>query len=237
MNLTEYQEQGFSSIKGWCDPGLFRALALFDNMPINKTGGCLEIGVHHGKFFILLNQYSTATSYAVDVFDDQFLNIDSSGRGSRAAFEENLKRCDLHGGQSTSIIKGDSCDSSLNLVSRIGAGTMRFISIDGGHTVEHTINDLVLSQQLINNQGVVILDDILNSHWLGVIEGVGEFLRTRPTLVPFGIGYNKLYLCKISYHADYLMQMKTSGDYTKTVKFYGWDCAVLNWQDGTQSKD
>jgi len=237
MTLDEYKQSGFNTIKGWCDPGLFRALELFDSMLINKTGGCLEIGVHHGKFFILLNQYSTDTSYAVDVFDDQFLNIDKSGRGSLAIFKENLERCDLRNGSTTTVIQGDSCDPALDLVSRVGLGKMRFISIDGGHTVEHTVNDLVLAQQLINNQGVVILDDILNSHWLGVIEGAGEFLRNRPTLVPFGIGYNKLYMCKISYHADYLQTMQSSTDYTKTVKFYGWDCAVLNWQDGTQSND
>jgi hypothetical protein len=48
---------------------------------INKNGGCMGIGVHLGKFFILLNQLINAEykSFAVDIFSDQHLNIDKSG--------------------------------------------------------------------------------------------------------------------------------------------------------------
>jgi predicted O-methyltransferase YrrM len=49
----------------------------------------------------------------------------------------------------------------------VGVGSMRFISIDGGHTPEHTVSDLNLACRLINNQGVVILDDVLHHPWPG----------------------------------------------------------------------
>ena len=108
-----------------------------------------------------------------------------------------MLKYDLHKGNNVKIISGDSTDPKLNLVDTIGKGAIRFVSIDGGHTVEHTINDLKIAAELINNQGVVILDDILNHHWLGVIEGAISYLNTSPTLIPFAIGHNKLFLANL----------------------------------------
>ena len=73
------------------------------------------------------------------------------------------------------------------------------MSIDGGHTAIHTMNDLKLASNLISNEGIVILDDILNHRWIGVLEGLVKFLQTTPTLVPVMMGHNKLYLVKLSY--------------------------------------
>lgn len=105
--------------------------------------------------------------------------------------------------------------------SKIGRGALRFISIDGGHTAEHTISDLILSNILINNEGIVILDDILNYHWTGVIEGAFRFLEKKPTLVPFGIGHNKLYLCKLSYKKYYFDLFEKLPIKSKIIDFFG----------------
>lgn len=227
--LKKYRENGFDHVEGWCNYELFSTLDVLDSAEINKVGGCLEIGVHHGKFFILLNQLIDPQykSYAIDVFEDQHLNIDSSGSGSRAALCRNLEAYDAHRGSNTVIIQGDSTDPSLRLREVVGAGAMRFISVDGGHTVEHTISDLSLASDLINNQGVVILDDILNHHWLGVIEGAGRYLDTRPTLVPFAIGHNKLYMSKLSYQSYYYNLFARAGLLVKPVLFHGHTIAAL----------
>ena len=166
-------------------------------------------------------------SYAIDLFNQQELNIDRSGLGSLEIFKSNLKKYDVHNGANTEIIQGDSTDSSMRLREVIGLGLLRFISIDGGHTVEHTVSDLFLANDLISNEGVVILDDILNYHWLGVIEGVGRFLEKRPTLVPFAIGHNKLYLAKLSYRDFYFNLFAKSGLGTKVVLFHGWNLVAL----------
>lgn len=183
----------------------------------------MEIGVHHGKFYLMLNQLTNITdqSFAIDVFENQHLNIDHSGHGSLEIFMLNLIQFDAHKGKNTKIIKGDSTDSSLRLRERIGYGTLRFISIDGGHTPEHTINDLKISNDLINNEGVVILDDFLNGQWLGVTEGVGRFLSDKPTLVPFAAGFNKLFLCKLSYHGYYYKIMNDFHRKKRVTEFYG----------------
>ena len=221
--LEKYRDLGFQHVEGWCDPGLFEVMECIDSFVSQKDGGCIEIGVHHGKFFLLLNQLveERFQSYAIDLFEQQELNIDFSGQGARSKFEENLRLFDRHQGRNTTIICGDSTDSSLNLESKCGLGVSRYISIDGGHTAEHTISDLRLANRLIGNYGIVILDDILNYHWLGVIEGACAFLTERPTLIPFAIGFNKLFFCKLSFHNNYLSALRSNYSDAKLVHFFG----------------
>ena len=77
--------------------------------------------------------------------------------------------------------------------------------------------------------GVVILDDILHPHWLGVMDGLVQYLSEFPTLVPFAIGHNKLFLCKFSYHQKYLDVASKSKSATKLVDFMGHKVWVVQW--------
>lgn len=139
----------------------------------------------------------------------------------------NLQKYDAHQGANTKIVIGDSTDYGLDLEKCIGPGSLRLISIDGGHSVEHTVNDLTLANKLINNEGVVILDDVMNYHWLGVMEGLFRFMSTTPTLVPFAIGDNKLYLCKLSFQDFYFRRFSESPLMTKNVRFFGYNLAAM----------
>jgi methyltransferase family protein len=228
-NLRNFHENGFRNIEGWCNEQVLHVVDRLDDAPINKKGGCLEIGVHHGVLYILLNQViqGNQKSYAVDLFEMQELNIDNSGLGSLEKFKKNLQLYDAHAGANTHIIQGDSTDPALELERIVGRASLRFISIDGGHSVEHTISDLKLANVLIANEGIVILDDILNYHWLGVIEGFGRFISGFPTLVPVAIGANKLYLCKISVKSIYYQLFAQSPLRTKEVTFYGHKIVAL----------
>jgi hypothetical protein len=227
--LKKYKSNGFPNVEGWCGDQLFHTFDLPSSIELNKTGGCCEIGVHHGKLYILLNQLiePSETSFAIDVFDQQNLNIDSSGCGSLEIFRANLERYDAHSGHNTKIIVGDSTDPKLRLEETIGYGALRFMSIDGSHTVEHTLNDLYLANKVISNEGVVIQDDILSYHWPGVIEGLSIFLNARPTLVPFALGHNKLYLCKVGFHRYYLNLFSQCPLATKLVTFFGYQIVAL----------
>jgi hypothetical protein len=227
--LKQYLDNGFWRVEGYCMVDVFRAVDLIDSAGKNTQGGVMEIGVHHGKFYMMLNALTSADdqSYAVDVFENQELNIDNSGKGSKDLFVSNLANVDIHQGTNTLVIQGDSTDPKLDLINKIGAGTLRYISIDGGHTPEHTLNDLKLANQLIANEGVVILDDILHHSWLGVMEGAVKFLQSSPTLIPFAIGHNKLYMCKLSYHEFYYNLFLSSGLAIKTQKYFGYPLVAL----------
>jgi hypothetical protein len=74
--LKRYYENGFTKVEGWCSEQLFQTVDLFDSLPINKNGGICEIGVHHGKFYVLLNQVTSigTQSCAVDILEVAALN-------------------------------------------------------------------------------------------------------------------------------------------------------------------
>lgn len=223
QHLNNYANKGFHQIEGWVDSRLLEIVDFMETVPINKNGGIAEIGVHHGRFYILLNQVIELpnTSYAIDVFENQSLNIDHSGKGNRNEFENNLKLYDRHQGKNTVILPYDSTDPSYRLDNLIIPGSLKYISIDGGHTPEHVVNDLQLASKLIANQGVVIVDDITNHWWMGVVEGVCKFLLSTPTLIPFAIGNNKLFMTKLSYHNFWFEQFAVTRFATKQITFFG----------------
>ena len=91
----------FDNVEGWCDRVLFEIVDQLASTEINQKGGFLEIGVHHGKFYFLVNSIIDRKykSFALDVFDDQSLNIDKSGSGHLQTFKNNLRNFDAHNGK------------------------------------------------------------------------------------------------------------------------------------------
>jgi hypothetical protein len=228
-HIAKYMSSGFQRIEGWCSPMLADICKIIDIHQFQRgvLGGCAEIGVHHGLFFILLNSLiePDEKSWAIDVFDKQEQNIDNSGCGSKKKFVDNLHQFDRHGGHNVQVIE---CDSTVTQLSEIISNPIRFFSIDGGHTAEHTISDLRQAQLALHPEGVIILDDILNHHWLGVIEGLCTYMATKPSLIPFAIGHNKLFLCNLSYVETYASLFRASEFVTKpSVKFFGWNIVAV----------
>ena len=215
--FDKYQKNGFGQVPGWVVRTLPDFMRVLKDVEWNKTGGVAEVGVYMGRFFLLLRSMldSPEQSYAIDVFEDQHLNIDSSGTNNARSniFQDYVDKFDSFKGKGVISIKGDSTSSATKaeLDKTIAQGSIRFFSIDGGHTKTHTINDLKIAEKFVSDTGVVILDDILHPHWLGVMDGALEYLRDFPTLVPFAVGHNKLFLCKFSYHSKYVEAIKDSG--------------------------
>lgn len=160
------------------------------------TGSAVEIGVHHGKLMIALclGLKADERAYAIDVFDQQHLNKDHSGSGDRAIFERNLARFGV--AQNKVIIDARSSEEAQPRDILDAVGPARLFSVDGGHWAEIVENDLRLAEACIAPQGVIALDDFHRPEWPDVSAGYFSWFgkRSKP-LVPFAIGFNKLYLC------------------------------------------
>jgi hypothetical protein len=91
-----FQDKSHRTVPGWLNEGAMSAvIALAGWQEENNVhGDVAEIGVHHGKFFILLANLRRwhERAFAIDVFEEQHLNLDNSGRGDLSAFYENLGR-------------------------------------------------------------------------------------------------------------------------------------------------
>lgn len=238
-NLDQFLETGFNSIEGWCDPKIVRIMgALADLRDASKPSSICEIGVFQGKFFIALaNAFQSKASLAIDIFDQQELNSDGSGGGTSSLLSIFKNNADLWAPVPSGVhcMPADSLALDRLKIEQIRNEFGRFaaFSIDGGHTATHVINDYKIAEELTEPDGFIVIDDILNGGWPGVIEGVATlYLMSRPKFVPIGLGCNKLILTGFTHHASALQALfenvaPSLGQTFGRVKFFGHDIAVF----------
>ncbi len=207
-------EGGRKSVQGWLLDGAATATALLSDFQqkLGIEGGMCEIGVHHGLFFIALSllRSTKETSLAIDVFENQDLNIDNSGCGDFEIMIDNLKK---HIGclDKIEILKSDSTKvKPQDILSRMNGQKVRIFSVDGCHTKEHTLSDLKLAQSVLSPGGIIILDDFYNPWWPGVDEAAHDLFNSFPELNLKAIGYgdNKLFLTTGDYYETYYQYMQ-----------------------------
>lgn len=202
--FDRYVKEGSESVAGWVEPAIWPLVAAFHVLQteLKVAGPALEIGVHHGKFLLGLEQLidQGETVIGIDIFGDQHLNVDASGSGDQAAFDANVAKFAAHPSRVLAW-SADSLTLDAAAVLRAASGRrFRLISIDGGHTAEHTQSDLRLVEQVLAPGGLVFLDDYYNADWPGVHEGFIRYLGTAPPLVPLASYANKMILCSLSWH-------------------------------------
>jgi hypothetical protein len=122
--LNAYAKHGNQLVKGWVFPGAIQAIVSLseEQRKANVTGGVAEIGVHHGRLFILLYLLGVTgePAVAIDLFSHQDLNVDHSGAGDLECFKRNLKR---HADTSRLVLyEGDSTKLDPRQLVGLGGG-------------------------------------------------------------------------------------------------------------------
>jgi hypothetical protein len=235
--LDRYAARGHRAVQGWLDgfsARFIRGLALILDRA-GSRGGVVEIGVHHGRLFILLHLASTGQQdLAIDIFGDQELNVDGSGRGDEAVFRRNLRRFGGDPERVQILRKSSLAVAPAEIMDRVGRPLM--FSIDGGHTVECAINDLRLADATLAEGGVVILDDLFNEFWPEVAVGAMTFLRDPAArLQPFAISPGKVYLCRPGRQAGLHAAIRATYSrryLDKTARMFESPVLVLGVRDG-----
>jgi hypothetical protein len=234
--VNEYLNDHFESIKGWCTPHLWHTIQaiheLQERLDVKKP--IAEIGVYHGKFFIglSLTKRGYGKHHAFDVFDLQQFNLDGAGAGNLESFLSNLEKVGLSQDE-LNIIRVDSMALTQGEVMDVRSATGGFsmFSVDGCHTIEHTMNDFTVAMDMTCAEGVIFVDDYNNSDWPGVQEGMSKLYQSgSPRFVPLAFTCNKLVTCHISYHSRFIEHLKEflkqnfPNVRTKLVKRFGYDC-------------
>jgi hypothetical protein len=229
--LLRYQQEGFDRVKGWCDPrtlSMLAELASFQD-DAGVRGGSAEIGVYHGKLLIalhLLRSPGTST-LGIDLFENQDLNLDRSGAGDSTHVRANLREnCD--DSDEVELMPRDSLDLGEEDVREIVRrfGRFRLFSVDGGHTVDHVVNDMRLAERLTAAGGIIVVDDYYNQDWPGVHEGIARrFILDSPRFVPFLVAFAKVYFTTLSHHERYLLalglRLRMTGNRAKPIRMFG----------------
>jgi hypothetical protein len=220
MALAEANRIAFGHIEGWLGPRVWQSLEFIqrhhDRLKI--VADIAEIGVHHGQLFFMMASLSRPEErcIAIDLFDDQEKNLDKSGKGSLAKFEGHLNMHFSHLAARVHVLTADSMSFTPSTArAQISRRGVRLFSVDGGHTVEHVVNDLCIAQELLVPSGVVLLDDFLGPHWPSVTEGCFSYMSTaNRRLAPFLIFQNKLFLTTFSEQPQMLVALREYLDAT-----------------------
>src|SRR5688572_16645150 len=92
--LERYARSGHRQVQGWLSEiGIALILeGCRQQAEWQVRGSICEIGVHHGRLFILLHLATAPDerSVAWDLFEQQDENVDRSGKGNRQRFLENI---------------------------------------------------------------------------------------------------------------------------------------------------
>jgi len=216
QRLEHFNEHVFGHVEGWLGDRMWQIInaigSIFDHNGVH--GNIAEFGVHHGLFLFLLNtiRNDNEECFAIDVFDNQYLNIDHSGHGSLAVFLSHVETLMASHRRFFRIVQRDTTSlSAVELMELFGKKGVKFFSIDAGHTSLHTYNDLQLVQEVLVPGGIVALDDYMSVHWPGVTEGFYRFMDSgNRRLKPFLYFQNKLFLTTVSEHGSCLQQFRTA---------------------------
>lgn len=195
--LIKYSTTGHRLVNGWLEPIAIAMIITCGEIQnvLGIHGPVCEIGVHHGRLFILLHLLTQPGELSIgwDLFDNQAENIDQSGQGDYLMVKKNI---DLHGCRTEDInlIQVNSLHLNPKRIADECAGAPRFFSVDGGHTADIAYSDVRLASSTLIEGGILIVDDYFNEQWPEVAIGVSRFLNESDChAIPFAIGGNKYF--------------------------------------------
>jgi len=222
QRLEHFNSHIYGHVEGWLGDRMWQIVDVIGTiLETNDVHGDIaEFGVHHGLFLLLLNSVrnDNEVCFAVDVFDNQHLNVDCSGRGSLAVFLSHVETLMASQRRFFKIVQRDTMSfSTVEVVDLFGKNGVKFFSVDAGHTIQHACNDLTLVQEVLVPGGIVALDDYMSVHWPGVTEGFYRFMYSQNRrLKPFLYFQNKLFLTTASQHGSCLQQFRTAIEATSS---------------------
>jgi hypothetical protein len=189
MMNRQFQSEVVDKIEGWLiRVTSLRTMDLLEYQEKNNfSGGIVEIGVYHGKYFSVLARSAQRTG-------DRLLGIDTFQWKTEAEVASALALSEETDRAKVELLRCFSHECTpADLISRLG-GLARFISVDGSHDAPDVLFDLELSEQIISANGIIALDDFINPVAIGVNEGTHLFFARPRRVVPFAYIDNKLFL-------------------------------------------
>ena len=153
-------------------------------------GNMLEIGVYKGRSALISSLHLGE--------QEKFLLIDST-----PYIKEAQKHLDPILSNRGYYIQKMSYDLEIEHFKDVRHGC-RWVHIDGEHTGRAVINDLEFCEQILSDDGILILDDFFNPVYPQLTEAAFSFLQNNKfKLSMFLCGWNKAYLARPMFAVKY----------------------------------
>jgi len=183
-------------VEGWITELAVAASTVFlqAQNEAGHVGDLMEIGAWHGKSAMLWLAFAKPKEHT-HVFD---LEV-------RPELQSNLEKAKVTLDREVTVIKQNSFMLARTDFSERMRLKVRVAHIDGDHTAPAVWNDLAYCHPLLHPQGVIIVDDFLNSRFPQVTETVFEYLRQHTfDLSMVLVGGNKGFIVRSKFHYFWL---------------------------------
>lgn len=157
-------------------------------------GNLLEIGAFLGKSAIVLGLHSRGDEQVIicDIFENPGAFAENAAENAasypgltREQFESNYTSWT---GRTPTVVP----ELSTNIRQYVPDSSIRFAHIDGGHLFEVVSADVANAHSLLNEDGIVVIDDFRAIHTPGVAAAVWQAV-TRDGLIPVCVSEQKFY--------------------------------------------
>ncbi len=192
-------EEQLDSVNGWLLPDASYLTSALLNLQQEKgiQGPVFEIGVWEGKYLALLYHHNAPQRQLVlgiDIDTDRLTTVEANFRRLFGSPEV----LSLHALDSHDLTPRRAFELLQNK-------RPRFISVDGDHNASGVHSDLVLATSIVEERGIIGIDDFLNPNAIGVSEGVYQFFAQEGPrdYIPFAWAGNKLFVCQVNQYELY----------------------------------
>jgi Methyltransferase domain len=238
ISLDKYIARSMETVQGYLtnlDAQLIAALLTYQNEN-NINGDLCEIGVHHGRLFLMLALARRANerALAIDLFEDDAINRNTQHAGRDRALLVNAQRLGIQLSDEE-ILKTSSLDIDASDILKRATGRIRFFSVDGCHLYQHVENDLRLVEDTLADEGIIAVDDFFNKDWADASFATYDFLRRTDAIVPFAIT-SKLYLASSDAAEKYKKVLSKRADLAQNYSVQILGRQVLAFRQGIAKK-
>ncbi len=183
QTVRDYIANGISTIKGMSSTISAQVVALLIEAQTESgiNGPVMEIGVFEGRMFVLMALASEPGEklFALDTFrhpDDHQID----------RFRANLDRFGI---DKSRVIekKGSSIDHGPWKLRQEMGVPARFIHIDGDHSYNGVMHDLMISHKCMSDSAIICMDDVMHPYYPGLTLAVHDYLRANPSLAVFAV--------------------------------------------------
>ncbi len=158
MTLNEYYSKfgNYKYNRNWSDNAIENTKHLFKNNSVKKV---LEIGTFEGKYSIWLADNYDLKIHTIDPFKSDIYNLSQSLFNT---VEKNWLH-NLHNCKNNNKITYYK-DYSLNVFQKLIHAKEKFdlIYVDGDHRSHIVMQDLIYSFNILNDNGIMLIDDAVN---------------------------------------------------------------------------